>query len=105
MIINIVTDIDSITPDYWDSQVVTGKESACQSRRHRDPGSIPGLGRYLGVENGNPIPVFSPGKFPCTDEPGRLSPWGHKESNMTESTHIDILQIIRHKLYIYIGRA
>ena len=91
MIINIVTDIDSITPNYWDSQVVTGKESACQCRRPRDGGSIARSGRSPGVGNCNPIPVFLSGKFPCTNEPGGLSPWGHKESDMTEHTHTDIL--------------
>ena len=29
-----------------------GKESACNAR---DPGSIPGLGRFPGEENGNPL--------------------------------------------------
>ena len=28
-----------------------------------DRGLISGLGRFLGVENGNPTPVFLPGKF------------------------------------------
>ena len=33
----------------------SGKESACQCRKHRDVGSIPGLGRSPGRDNGNPL--------------------------------------------------
>ena len=35
-----------------------GKESACSAR---DPGSIPGLGRYPGEGNGNPL------QYPCLE--------------------------------------
>ena len=52
----------------------TGKESACNVG---DLGSIPGLGRSPG--EGIPTPVFWPGEFH-----GLYSPWGHKESDMTE---------------------
>ena len=37
-----------------------GKESACNAG---GPGSIPGLGRSPGEENGYPTPVFWPGEF------------------------------------------
>ena len=56
------------------------KESACNAG---DPGWIPGSGRSPGERIGY-IPVFWPGGF---HEQGSLlgySPWGHKESNMTE---------------------
>ena len=36
-------------------QVVSGKESACSSGDARDMDLIPGLGRFLGGGNGNPI--------------------------------------------------
>ena len=36
-----------------------------------DMGSIPGLGRFSGEENGNPYPVFLPGKS-HRQEPGKL---------------------------------
>ena len=29
-------------------------------------------------------PVFLPGESPWTEEPGRLQPWGRKESDTTE---------------------
>ena len=32
-----------------------GKESACNAGDTRDAGSIPGLGRSLGAEHGNPL--------------------------------------------------
>ena len=89
----------------------SGKESACNAG---DPGSIPGLGTSPGEEIGYPLqypwasvvaqlvknlpamwetwvgkipwrreqlstPVFWPGEFL-----GLYSPWGHKESDMTE---------------------
>ena len=53
-----------------------GKESACNEA---DLGSIPGLGRSPGEGKGLPTPVFWPGEFN-----GLYSPWGLKESDMTE---------------------
>ena len=50
----------------------------------RDEGSIPGLGRSLGVGNGYPL------QYSCLENPidersqAGYSPWGHKESNLTE---------------------
>ena len=53
-----------------------GKESTCNAG---DLGSIPVLGRSSGEEKRLPNPIFWPGEFH-----GLYSPWGHKESNMTE---------------------
>ena len=54
-----------------------GKESACNAG---DLGSIPGLGRSPGeVRERLPTSVFWPGEFH-----GLYSPWGHKESDVTE---------------------
>ena len=50
----------------------------------RDPGLIPELGRYLGGEHGNPL------QYSCLENRhGQrslvgCSPWGFKESDMTE---------------------
>ena len=41
-----------------------------------DLGSIPGSGRSPGEGNGNPLPVFLPGKSKSTEEPGRLQSMG-----------------------------
>ena len=58
-----------------------GKESACNEG---DLGSIPGLGRFPGEGNGNPL------QHSCLEKPhGQRSlagyrTWGRKESDMTE---------------------
>ena len=52
-----------------------GKESACSAG---DPSLIPGSARSAG-EGVVPTPVFWPGEFH-----GLYSPWGRKESDMTE---------------------
>ena len=58
-----------------------GKESACSVG---DLGSIPGLGRFPGGGHGNPL------QYSCLENPhGQrslvgYSPWGCKESDMTE---------------------
>ena len=46
-----------------------GKESACNVK---DPGSIPGSGRFPWTRKWQPTPVFLPGKIPWTEEPGEL---------------------------------
>ena len=53
-----------------------------------DPGSIPWLGRSPGEGNGNPL------QYSCLENSmdggymdGGYSPWGHKESDMTECLH------------------
>ena len=60
-------------PGYSNGSAVKG--SACNVG---DLDSIPGLGRSPGREQ-LPTPVFWPGKFH-----GLSSPWGRKESDMTE---------------------
>ena len=57
------------------------EESACSER---DLGSIPGLGRSPVGGHGNPL------QYSCLENPrgwkslAGYSPWGHKESDMTE---------------------
>ena len=62
-----------------------GKESTCNAG---DLGSIPGLGKSPGEGNGNPL------QYSCLENPhgqrslAGYSPWGHRESDMTEKlTH------------------
>ena len=62
-------------PDGSDS-----KESACNAR---EPGSVPGLGRYPGEGNGNPL------QYSCLGNPIDRGVWwaavhGVAESDMTE---------------------
>ena len=54
----------------------------------RDVGSIPGSGRSPEVRSGNLL------QYSCLKNSRQksltgYSPWGHKESDMTEHTHID----------------
>ena len=50
--------------------------------REGNVGLIPGLERFPGKGNNNPL------QYSClenpTEEPGGLSPWGHKELDKTE---------------------
>ena len=53
----------------------------------RDMGSIPGLGRPPGVGNGNPLQYSSlESSIDRGTWQGTYSPWGLKESDMTEHT-------------------
>ena len=61
-----------------------GSDSKASAYNVGDPGSIPGLGRSSGEENGNPL------QYSCLEKShGRknmvgYSPWGCKESDTTE---------------------
>ena len=49
-----------------------------------DLGSIPGLGRFPGEGNGNPL------QYSCLENPmegGAWCPWSRKELDMTEQLH------------------
>ena len=62
-----------------------GKESAASAGDTRDVGLIPGSGRKIpGRREWQPMPVFLPGKFYRWSSLVDHSPWGHKESDMTE---------------------
>ena len=52
----------------------------------RDMGLIPGLGRFPGEENGNPLQYTYLGNS-TERELGGLQSWGHKESDTTECIH------------------
>ena len=52
-----------------------------------DVGQITGLGRSPRGGNGNPLQDFSPGKSHGQRSLVGYSPWGDKESGMSEHTH------------------
>jgi len=52
----------------------------------RDTVSIPGSGRFPWRGAWKPTPVFLPGKSHGQRSLVGYSPWGHKESDMTEVT-------------------
>ena len=60
-----------------------GKESACNAG---DPSSIPQSGRSPGEGDGYTL-VFFPGEFHGQRSLVGYSPWGNKESDMTERQH------------------
>ena len=51
-----------------------------------DTGLVPGLGTSPGVGNGNPLQYSCLGEFHGQRSLAGYSPWGHKESDMTEET-------------------
>ena len=51
-----------------------------------DAGSISGSGRSPGVGNGNPLQYSLPGESHGQRSLVGCSPWGHKESDMAETT-------------------
>ena len=61
------------------------KESACNAEYLY---SIPGLGRAPGEGNGNSLQVFFPRESHGQRSLAGYNPWGHKESDMTETKHI-----------------
>ena len=65
------------------SQWLGGKESACYSRRHR---FNPWVGKISRRRKWQPTPDFLPGKSHGQRRLMGYSPWGSKESDMTEVT-------------------
>ena len=62
-----------------------GKESGCNVG---DLGLIPGLGRFPGGGHGNPLQYSCLENLHRQRSPAGYSPWGHKESDMTEQLRI-----------------
>ena len=66
---------------------LSGKESACQCRRHRRLGFDPWVGKIPWRRKWQCTPVFLPGKFHGQKSLAGYNPWGLKETDMTERTH------------------
>ena len=60
-----------------------GSEGKVSASNVGDLGSIPGSGRSPGEGNGNLTPVFLPGDSHGQRSLAGYSPWGRKESNMS----------------------
>ena len=76
----------------------SGKESACQCRRHRFypwTGRCPGGGNGIPPWRRNSSPVFLPGKFHGQRSLVGSRPWDFKESDMTEHTHFNFKETYR----------
>ena len=65
----------------------SGKESACQCRRHRRHRFDPRVGKIPWRRKWQPTPVFLPGKSHGQRSLVGYSPRGHKESSVAERTH------------------
>ena len=67
------------------------KNPPANARDIRDTALIPGLGRSIGEGNGNPLQYSCLGN-PIGKETWSYSPWGHKESDMTERLRVEIIR-------------
>ena len=76
-----------------------GSDGKASAYNAGDPGSIPGSGRSPGEGNGNPL------QYSCLENPKDgeawvdYTPWGHKESDMTEQLHSLMHILIFYILY------
>ena len=66
---------------------LSGKESACQYWRHKKPGFGPWVGKFPWCRKQQLTPLFLSGEFHGQRSLAGYSPWGLKESDMTEHTH------------------
>ena len=73
---------DLIRAPWW----LSGKKIHLQCRSHRRPGFDPWVGKIPWRRKWQPTPVFLPGEFCGQRSLVGYSPWGCKESAMTEVT-------------------
>ena len=67
------------------------KESACNAA---DLDLIPGVGKIPWRREWLPTPVFLPGEFHGQRSLASYSPWGHKESDMSERLTLSLFHAI-----------
>ena len=58
----------------------SGKESACQRRRHKRLGFDSWVGKILWRRKWQPAPLLLPGKFHAQKEPGGLQSWARRRT-------------------------
>ena len=61
-----------------------GKEAICQCKTCKRGGFDPWVEKIAWKGKWQPTPVFLPGEFHGQRSLAGYSPWGHKESNLTE---------------------
>ena len=64
----------------------SGKELACQCRRHKRQGFDPWVGKIPWRREWQPTPVFLPGESHGQRRLAGYGPWGRKQLDMTEVT-------------------
>ena len=71
----------------WLPRLHGGKESACQCRRYRRCGFNPWVKKILWSREWHLTPIVLPVESHGQKSMVGYSPWGHKESDMTEHAH------------------
>ena len=66
----------------------SGKEPTCQRRRHKRHGFNPWVGKFPWRRTWQPTPVFLRGESHGQRNLAGYSPWGRKESDMTETASL-----------------
>ena len=80
--------LEGLITKMWDFPGgANGKEPTCQCRRNERHRFDPWVGKILWSRKRQPTPVFLPGEFHGQRSLTYYSPWGHKESGMTEATY------------------
>ena len=74
----------------------SGKESACQCRRHKRHGFDPWVGKIPLPRKWQLSPVFLPGKFQGQRSLVGYSPWDHNESDTTKQLNTQTHTLRRH---------
>ena len=73
-----------VTYNYTFNSGTSGKESACQCRRHKRQPLSPWVGKIPWRRKWQPTPVFLPRKIHGLRSLAGYRSWGHKESDTTE---------------------
>ena len=91
-IYQLYTEVYTLALNFPDAS--SSKESACQCRKHRRHRFDPWAMKILWRRKWQPVSVFLPGKSHGQRSLVIYSPWGHKESDMTElHVHTQISRI------------
>ena len=88
------SDMTEVTQQQQHLYILGGLEVKASAWNVGDLGSIPALGRSPGEGKWQPTPVLLPGESHGGRSLVRYSPWGHKESDMTEQLHFISLHFI-----------
>ena len=78
----------SCNTSLWGFSGGSGKETACQCTKRKRHGFTLRVRKIPWSRKQQPTPIFLPGKFHGERSLVGYSPWGHKESDMTERLSI-----------------
>ena len=83
----------------------SGNESTCQCRRCKSCGYNPWVGKIPCRRKWQPTPAFLPGKFHGQRSLVGYSPWGVKESDMTEHSTAEYWHLMKFNLWMFHGQC